>query len=78
MKDEEILNRIQKVYRDVTGHSDYVVKPDNRLAGSGEISSFILMELIVELEEEFDIELTYSNLRSIKTVQGLIRFISKQ
>lgn len=78
MTDETILSGIQKVYNDVMGSSDIVIKPETKLLRSGEISSFVLMELISAIEEEFDIELTYQAVKSMKTVGGLIRFIKNQ
>ncbi len=75
MNDAEILARIQKVYNSVIGNSDTVLTPETRLIRSKEIGSFILMELVIAIEDEFNIELTYSAIKSIKTVQGLIRYI---
>ncbi len=78
MKDEEILAKIQKIYIEVLGRSDIVLTPKTQLKRNDEISSFILMELIAAIEEEFDIELTYSTIRSMKTVHGLIKYIRRQ
>ncbi len=78
MTDNEILQRIQKVYNEVMGRTDVVLKPGTRLIRSEEISSFVLMELIVAIEEEFDIELTYSVIRSMRTIRGLIKHIKNQ
>lgn len=78
MTDHEILQRIQTIYNEVLGRTDVILKPGTRLMKSEEISSFVLMELIVAIEEEFDIELTYSSIRSMKTIRGLIDYIKKQ
>ena len=78
MKDDEILARIQAVYDDVMGRTDIILTPETPLVRSNEISSFVLMELIMSIEEEFNLELTYSTIRSMKTVRGLIKYIKKQ
>ena len=75
MKDEEILARIQKVYNEVMGKTDVILKPGTQLVRSEGISSLVLMELIASLEDEFDVSLAYSTIRSLKTVRGLIKVI---
>ena len=75
MSDSEILERIQKVYNNVTGRTDIILKPETRLAKSNEISSLLLVELIACIEEEFNIELPYSSMRSLRNVRGLIKLI---
>ena len=78
MKDEDILARIQAVYDSILGRKGIVLTPETKLIRSGDISSFILAELVVAIEEEFDIELTYSKIRSMKTIRGLIKYIKAQ
>lgn len=77
MNDSEILERIQKVYNKVTGRTDKVLKPGTRLVRTKEISSLILIELIAGLEDEFEIELKYATIKSLKTVRGLIKVIKE-
>lgn len=77
MNDFEILERIQKVYNHVTGRTDIVLKPDTSIVRSEEISSLAIVELIACLEDEFNIELRYSAIRSVKNVRGLMKIIRK-
>ena len=77
MSDAEILEGIQKVYDQVTGRTDVILKPGTRLLKKDEISSLTLIELITCIEEEFDIELRYSAVRSLKNVRGLIKLIKE-
>lgn len=78
MSDKEILERIQKVYNRVTGRSDVVLKPGSRLIKIKEIGSLILVEMVAGIEDEFDIELSYTSIKSLKTVGGLIKIIKEQ
>lgn len=78
MNDAEILERIQKVYNQVTGRTDVILRPNTRLRRTEEISSLTLIELIASLEEEFDMELRYSEIRSVKNVRGLMKIIKSR
>lgn len=77
MSDSEILERIQKVYNQVTGRTDVILTPNTRLLKKDEISSLTMIELVACIEDEFDIALRYSAIRSLKNVRGLIKIIKE-
>ena len=77
MTDNDILERIQKVYNSVMGTDKTILTPDTKIIKTKQVSSFVLMEFIMNIEEEFDIELSYLSIRSAKTVQDLIDIIKK-
>lgn len=77
MSDAEILERIQKVYNRVTGRTDVILTPNTRLLKKDEISSLTMIELIACIEDEFDIVLRYSAIRSLKNVRGLMKVIKE-
>ena len=78
MNDLEILERIQKVYIRVLGDKDTILMPEMDFIASKEISSFIKMEFIAEIEDEFNIELTYSSIQPIRKISELIELIKNQ
>ena len=78
MNDLEILERIQKVYIRVLGDKDTILMPEMDFIASKEISSFIRMEFIAEIEDEFNIELTYSSIQPIRKISELIELIKNQ
>ena len=78
MNDLEILERIQKVYIRVLGDKDTILMPEMDFIASKEISSFIKMEFIAEIEDVFNIELTYSSIKPIKKISELIELIKTQ
>ena len=78
MNDLEILERIQKVYIRVLGDKDTILMPEMDFIASKEISSFIRMEFIAEIEDEFNIELTYSSIQPIRKIRELIELIKNQ
>ena len=75
MSDAEILERIQKVYNRVTGRIDVILTPNTRLLKKDEVSSLTMIELVACIEDEFDIVLRYSEIRSLKNVRGLMKII---
>lgn len=75
MSDAEILERIQKVYNRVTGRTDVILTPNTRLLKKDEVSSLTMIELVACIEDEFDIVLRYSEIRSLKNVRGLMTII---
>lgn len=75
MSDAEILERIQKVYNRVTGRTDVILTPNTRLLKKDEVSSLTMIELVACIEDEFDIVLRYSEIRSLKKVRGLMKII---
>ena len=78
MNDLEILERIQKIYIRVLGDKDTILMPEMDFIASKEISSFIRMEFIAEIEDEFNIELTYSSIQPIRKISELIELIKNQ
>ena len=77
MSDAEILERIQKVYNRVTGRTDVILTPNTRLLKKDEVSSLTMIELVACIEDEFDIALRYSEIRSLKNVRGLMKIINE-
>lgn len=75
MSDAEILERIQKIYNRVTGRTDVILTPNTRLLKKDEVSSLTMIELVACIEDEFDIALRYSEIRSLKNVRGLMKII---
>lgn len=75
MSDADILERIQKVYNRVTGRTDVILTPNTRLLKKDEVSSLTMIELVACIEDEFDIALRYSEIRSLKNVRGLMKII---
>lgn len=78
MTENEILSRVQKVYETVTGETSTVLTPDTKINRDKQVNSFVFMEFIMNLEEEFDIELSNSAVRSVKKVRNLIDIIQEE
>ena len=72
-----MINRIEKVFSDVTGKKDINITPKTRIDNSLGISSLGLIQLICSIEDEFDIEIPNSTIKKFKTVGDVLDFIEK-
>lgn len=73
-----MINRIEKIFSEVTGKKDISFTPKTRLDNSLGISSLGLIQLICAVEDEFDIEIPNSAIKKFKTVGDVISFIEKE
>lgn len=73
-----MLERIQQIFNRVTGITDLVITPNTRLSKNTiPISSFTLIQLYCELEDEFDIEIPNSAIKRMKTVGDILTYLEK-
>ena len=73
-----MLERIQDIFVRVTGITDFEITPKTKLDKRNiDISSFTLIQLYCELEEEFDIEIPNSAIKKMKTVKDIIDYLNK-
>lgn len=73
-----MIDRIEKIFTEVTGKKDISITPKTRLDSSLGISSLGLIQLICAIEDEFDIEIPNSAIKKFKTVSDVINFIEKE
>ncbi|MHB1315263.1 MAG: acyl carrier protein [Christensenellales bacterium] len=52
------------------------ITPDSVLTEEFDIDSLDIVELIMNLENEFDIEITDDNLPAVRTVQDIVQYIA--
>ncbi|MGN0448084.1 MAG: acyl carrier protein [Acutalibacteraceae bacterium] len=70
-----MIKRIEEIYTEVTGHQGVKFTEDTRL--DNEFNSLSLVQFICCIEDEFDIEVPNSAIKSIKTVGDAVRLIEK-
>lgn len=79
MSQDDIFTRVQKIVKEqleVENLSD--VKPEANFANDLGADSLDTVELVMALEEEFDIEIPDEAAEGITTVQACVDFISSQ
>lgn len=72
-----MINRIEKVFSEVTGRDDLNFTEKTRLDKNFEFTSLSFIQLICGLEDEFDIDIPNSVVKKIKTVGDIVKFLEK-
>ena len=73
----EILHKIQLVIQDQMGNKDIVLTEDTKLADLG-VDSIELMEFIINLEDEFALEISDDTIDHMDKVADLLDYLSEQ
>lgn len=72
-----MIERIEKVFSEVTGRDDLNFTEKTRLDKNFEFTSLSFIQLICGLEDEFDIDIPNSAVKKIKTVGDIVKFLEK-
>jgi acyl carrier protein len=76
MSQEEIFQKVQKIVCEQLGVDEAEVKPEASFANDLGADSLDTVELVMALEEEFDIEIPDEAAEEIATVQAAVDYIS--
>ena len=77
MDREEILTKIQEITSDRLGVDETDVTPDASFREDLEADSLDLVELIMELEEQFGMEITDEEAEKITTVEEAVDYVQE-
>ncbi len=75
---DDILGKVQKIVSEQLGVDVAEVKPEASFANDLGADSLDTVELVMALEEEFDIEIPDEAAETIGTVQAAVDFISEK
>ena len=75
---DDILGKVQKIVSEQLGVDTAEVKPEASFANDLGADSLDTVELVMALEEEFDIEIPDEAAESIGTVQAAVDFITEK
>jgi len=78
MSREEILAELQKVFERVTGQKDVTLTKGMIINSAPGLTSFLLVQLVCEIEDAFDIEISNKDIRKLKTTDDIVGVIEKQ
>jgi len=78
MSQDDIFTRVQKIVAEQLEVEKSEVKPEANFANDLGADSLDTVELVMALEEEFDIEIPDEAAEGITTVQASVDFISSQ
>ncbi|OLO40860.1 acyl carrier protein [Alkalihalophilus pseudofirmus] len=74
----ETLERITKIIVDRLGVEESEVKPESSFKDDLGADSLDVVELVMELEDEFDLEISDEEAEKISTVQDVVSYIQSQ
>lgn len=75
---QEIFEGVRDVIVDKIGVSHSEVTPTSRLVEDLGADSLITTEIVMDLEDRFNIEIPDEDAESITTVQGIVVYIAKK
>ncbi|HEY9909282.1 MAG TPA: acyl carrier protein [Thermosynechococcaceae cyanobacterium] len=78
MTDTEILEKVQKIVSEQLGVDTGEVNPQASFANDLGADSLDVVELVMALEEEFDVEIPDEAAEQIATVQSAVDYIGNQ
>ena len=78
MSQDDIFTRVQKIVAEQLEVKDHEVKPEDNFANDLGADSLDTVELVMALEEEFDIEIPDEAAEGITTVQACVDYISSK
>lgn len=78
MGPDEILDKVQTIVADQLEKKKEEVKPESNFASDLGADSLDTVELVMALEEEFEIEIPDEEAEKISTVQAAVDYIENQ
>lgn len=73
---EDIMDRIKKIVADRLDVEEDKIKPETSFKDDLEADSLDVVELVMELEDEFDLEISDDDAEKIATVGDVINYIN--
>ena len=73
----EMNTKIREKMAEVLGHESSAIEDDAELASLVN-SSFVLVELVIELQVEFDVRFNQADMNEVTTVRDLIELIENR
>lgn len=71
-----MLEQLQKIYNEVAGREDLLLTPKTKISNL-ELSSLGLIQLICQIEDILDIEISNRDLVRFKTVKDILNYLDK-
>ncbi|WP_010630984.1 acyl carrier protein [Sporolactobacillus vineae] len=75
MADTDVLTRVKKIVVDRLGVNEADVKPEASFKDDLDADSLDIVELVMELEDEFNLEISDEDAEKIQTVGDVVTYI---
>lgn len=78
MDEKMILDKLTKIVRDVTGDDDIVVDKEANFIDDLDIMSIELFQMIIQVEDEFEVHIPDTVVGDFVTVKDIVDFIGNK
>ncbi|AZA53951.1 acyl carrier protein [Chryseobacterium sp. G0201] len=78
MKNQELFNKVYYILADIAECDITIIKPDTNLLTEIGVTSLMGLEVLVELEREFNISLDEGVLIKMKTPQDIVTILEEE
>ena len=72
---EQILAQVVATIAEVAGVSPSQIKPDTELITDLNLDSLAMYEIVIDLEESFDLQISDSDIDQIRTLEDAVHYI---
>lgn len=72
-----MINKIEKIFHEITGNADIKITEKTKIDKELGVSSLGLVQIVCELEDEFDIEIPNSVIKKLKTVGDVVKYLEE-
>ncbi|MCI9627179.1 MAG: acyl carrier protein [Clostridia bacterium] len=72
-----MFERVQEVLADQLGLEENEIKPESKLKEDLGADSLDMVELIMAMEEEFDVEIPDEEAQNIRTVEDAVNYVEQ-
>ena len=73
-----MLEKLEKIFSEVIGVTDIKLTEKTKIKKIANVSSLAMVQLICAIEDEFDIEIPNSQIKSFKSVKDVIELIESE
>ncbi len=73
-----MLERVKKIISSQLGIDEKKLKPETRILEDLQADSLDMIEMITEIESEFDISISDEEIATLKTINDVANFCNKQ
>lgn len=73
-----LFYEVRKIVNEVLCVKESEIKPESKLTDNLGADSFDLIELVLRLEEEFDIEISDDDIKDIVTVNDVVKAVEER
>lgn len=75
---DRIYDKVLKTITDISGHSPTELTGRTELILDLALDSLAIFEIVIELEETFDLQITDEDVERIKTIEDVVDYIYRQ